>query len=154
MKAGEICNHDVVTVSPEDSIRRAAELMRQHHVGDVVVADRSGGFLTPLGILTDRDIVVAVIAENIGLDDVSVRDTMSDQLVTANEDDDLLATLMQMRENGVRRLPVVDGKGELVGILSADDVIGLVARELAEVWALIVRQKGRETKLRSKLSER
>ncbi len=149
MKAGEICNHHVVTVSPDDSIRTAAELMRQHHVGDVVVAERSGDSLCPLGILTDRDIVVEVIAENIGLDEVTVRDTMSDQLITAGEDDDLLATLMQMRENGVRRLPVVDGKGHLVGILTADDVIGLVARELAEVWALIVHQQGRETELRS-----
>lgn len=148
MKAGDICNHKVVTVSPEDSIRRAAELMRQHHVGDVVVANRSNGFLTPLGILTDRDIVIEVIAENVDLDDVSVRDTMTDRLITAKEDDDLLATVMQMRENGVRRLPVVDGKGQLVGILSADDVIGLVARELAEVWALIVRQQGREAELR------
>ncbi len=149
MKAGDICNHHVVTVSPEDSIKRAAELMREHHVGDVVVAQRSGGFLTPLGILTDRDIVVEVIAEDVGLDQITVRDTMTDQLITAREDDDLLATLMQMRENGVRRLPVVDGKGQLVGILTADDVIGLVARELAEVWALIVRQQGRETELRT-----
>lgn len=149
MKAGDICNHHVVTVSPEDSIKRAAELMREHHVGDVVVAQRSGGFLTPLGILTDRDIVVEVIAGDVGLDQVTVRDTMTDQLITAREDDDLLATLMQMRENGVRRLPVVDGKGQLVGILTADDVIGLVARELAEVWALIVRQQGRETELRT-----
>lgn len=149
MKAGDICNHHVVTVSPDDSIKRAAELMREHHVGDVVVAHRSGGFLTPLGILTDRDIVVEVIAEDVGLDQVTVRDTMTDQLITAREDDDLLATLMQMRENGVRRLPVVDGKGQLVGILTADDVIGLVARELAEVWALIVRQQGRETELRT-----
>ncbi len=149
MKAGEICNHHVVTVSPDDSIRRAAELMREHHVGDVVVAERSGGYLAPVGILTDRDIVVEVIAENVGLDQVTVRDTMTDQLITAKEDDDLLATLMQMRENGVRRLPVVDGSGRLVGILSADDVIGLVARELAEVWALIVRQQGRESELRS-----
>ena len=149
MKAGDICNHHVVTVSPEDSIKRAAELMREHHVGDVVVAQRSGGFLTPLGILTDRDIVVEVIAEDVELDQVTVRDTMTDQLITAREDDDLLATLMQMRENGVRRLPVVDGKGQLVGILTADDVIGLVARELAEVWALIVRQQGRETELRT-----
>lgn len=148
MKAGEICNHHVVTVFPDDSIRTAAELMRQHHVGDVVVAERSGKFLCPLGILTDRDIVVEVIAENIGLDEVTVRDTMSDRLITAGENDDLLATLMQMRENGVRRLPVVDGKGHLVGILTADDVIGLVARELAEVWALIVHQQGRETELR------
>ena len=148
MKAGEICNHHVVTVFPDDSIRTAAELMRQHHVGDVVVAERSGESLSPLGILTDRDIVVEVIAENVGLDEVTVRDTMTDQLVTANEDDDLLATLMQMRENGVRRLPVVDHKGHLVGILTADDVIGLVARELAEVWALIVHQQGRENELR------
>lgn len=148
MNAGDICNRQVVTVSPDDSIRTAAELMREHHVGDVVVAERSGGFLAPLGILTDRDIVVEVIAENVGLDEVTVRDTMSDQLITAKEDDDLLGTLMQMRENGVRRLPVVDNKGQLVGILTADDVIGLVARELAEVWALIVRQQGRETEIR------
>ena len=149
MKAGDICNHQVVTVSPEDSIKKAAELMREHHVGDVVVAQRNGGFLTPLGILTDRDIVVEVIAEDVELDQITVRDTMTDQLITAREDDELLATLMQMRENGVRRLPVVDGKGQLVGILTADDVIGLVARELAEVWALIVRQQGRETEFRS-----
>lgn len=149
MKAGEICNHHVVTVSPDDSIRKAAELMREHHVGDVVVAERSGGYLAPVGILTDRDIVIEVIAEDVGLDEVTVRDTMTDQLITAKEDDELLATLMQMRENGVRRLPVVDGSGRLVGILSADDVIGLVARELAEVWALIVRQQGRESELRS-----
>lgn len=149
MKAGQICNHHVVTVSPDDSIRTAAELMRQHHVGDVVVAERNGKSLSPLGILTDRDIVVAVIAEDVGLDEITVRDTMTDQLITANEDDDLLATLMQMRENGVRRLPVVDKAGRLVGILTADDVIGVVARELAEVWALIVRQQGRESELRS-----
>lgn len=149
MKAGDICNQHVVTVSPEESIRAAAELMRQHHVGDVVVVERSGGYLAPLGILTDRDIVVEVVAENVGLDEVTVRDTMSDQLITANEDDDLLATLVKMREKSVRRLPVVDSKGQLVGILTADDVIGLVARELAEVWALIVRQQGREMETRS-----
>ncbi len=148
MKAGDICNQHVVTVSPDESIRAAAELMRQRHVGDVVVVERSGGYLAPLGILTDRDIVVEVVAENVGLDEVTVRDTMTDQLVTANEDDDLLATLVKMREKGVRRLPVVDSKGQLVGILTADDVIGLVARELAEVWALIVRQQGREMELR------
>ena len=149
MKAGDICNQHVVTVSPEESIRAAAELMRQHHVGDVVVVERSAGDLAPLGILTDRDIVVEVVAKNVGLDEVTVRDTMTDQLITASEDDDLLATLVKMREKGVRRLPVVDGKGQLVGILTADDVIGLVARELAEVWALIVRQQGREMELRS-----
>lgn len=149
MKAGDICNHHVVTVSPDDSIKTAAELMREHHVGDVVVAKRNEGFLAPVGILTDRDIVIEVIAEDVDLDKVSVRDTMTDQLITANEDDELLATLMQMREKGVRRLPVVDAKGRLVGILTADDVIGLVARELAEVWALIVRQQGRESELRS-----
>ena len=149
MKAGDICNHHVVTVSPDDSIKTAAELMREHHVGDVVVAERNEGFLAPVGILTDRDIVIEVIAEDVDLDKVSVRDTMTDQLITANEDDELLATLMQMREKGVRRLPVVDAKGRLVGILTADDVIGLVARELAEVWALIVRQQGRESELRS-----
>jgi CBS domain-containing protein len=148
MKATDVCNREVVTVETHDSLRDAAALMRQHHVGDVVVVERSGGYLVPLGILTDRDIVVEVVAEGVELEDVTVGDAMTGELVTAGEDDDLLSTLERMRENAVRRLPVIDAKGVLVGIVTLDDIIGLLAKELTEVWALIVRERRHEAEQR------
>ena len=148
MKATDVCNREVVTVETHDSLRDAAALMRQHHVGDVVVVERSGGYLAPLGILTDRDIVVEVVAEGVEIEDVTVGDAMTGELVTAGEDDDLLSTLERMRENAVRRLPVIDAKGVLVGIVTLDDIIGLLAKELTEVWALIVRERRHEAEIR------
>jgi len=148
MKATDVCNREVVTVETHDSLRDAAALMRQHHVGDVVVVERSGGYLAPLGILTDRDIVVEVVAEGVEIEDVTVGDAMTGELVTAGEDDDLLSTLERMRENAVRRLPVIDAKGVLVGIVTLDDIIGLLAKELTEVWALIVRERRHEAEVR------
>jgi CBS domain-containing protein len=148
MKTADICNAEVVTVGTHDSLRDAAALMRQHHVGDVVVVDRSGGYLAPLGILTDRDIVVEVVAEGVELDDVTVGDAMTGELITAGEDDELLSTLERMREHAVRRLPVINDKGVLVGIVTLDDIIGLLAKQLTEVWALIVRERRHEVELR------
>ncbi len=148
MKTADICNAEVVTVGTHDSLRDAAALMRQHHVGDVVVVDRSGGYLAPLGILTDRDIVVEVVAEGVELDDVTVGDAMTGELITAGEDDELLSTLERMREYAVRRLPVINDKGVLVGIVTLDDIIGLLAKQLTEVWALIVRERRHEVELR------
>ena len=148
MKAGDICNHHVVTVSPDDSIKRAAELMREHHVGDVVVAHRSGGFLTPLGILTDRDIVVEIIAKDSQPEGVSVGDVMSFDLLTVPEDLTVSETIELMRAKSVRRAPVVDAENGLVGIVTVDDLIGLVAKQLAEIFALIVREQRREAELR------
>jgi CBS domain-containing protein len=148
MKTTDICNREVVTVGAHDSLRDAAALMRQHHVGDVVVVERSGGYLAPLGILTDRDIVVEVVAGGVELEDVTVGDAMTGDLGTAGEDDDLLSTLERMRENAVRRLPVIDAKGVLVGIVTLDDIIGLLAKELTEVWALIVRERRHEAEQR------
>ena len=148
MKIADVCNVEVITVETHDSLRNAAALMRQHHVGDVIVVDRSGGYLAPLGILTDRDIVVEIVAEGVELEDVTVGDAMTGDLITAGEDDELLATLERMREHAVRRLPVINDKGVLVGIVTVDDIIGLLAKGLTEVWALIVRERRHEAELR------
>lgn len=78
MPIGEICNREVVIVRKEDSILEAAKLMREYHVGDVVVVDDREGRVIPLGILTDRDIVVELIAKEVPLDSVSVQDVMSE----------------------------------------------------------------------------
>lgn len=149
MNIGEYCNRDVVTISPSESLRAAAELMREHHVGGVVVVDRDGGYVAPIGMLTDRDIVVEILAEGIGLDDVTVGDAMSREPVTAREDEDLVTTLEHMRKNGVRRLVIVNEKDELAGIITVDDFLGLIAKELAEVFALVVREQQQETKRRA-----
>jgi len=145
MKVGEVCNREVVWVDREASIREAARLMRRHHVGDLVVAEEvRGGRRIPIGILTDRDIVVELLAEQVPLEAVAIGDVMTFELLTAGEDDEVMETLQQMRSRGVRRVPVVDASGALAGILAVDDLIELVAEQLSDLVKLIGIEQQRE----------
>lgn len=148
MRVADICNRDVVTLAAEASLREAARAMREHHVGDVVIVDARGPEQKPLGILTDRDIVVEVLARNVDLDSVAIGDTMSFELLSICDDQSIDEAIELMRSKAVRRAPVVDVKGALVGIVSVDDLIGLVARNLAQIYALLVRGRERESTLR------
>jgi CBS domain-containing protein len=148
MSVGEICNRNVAVVEKERSIQEAAELMRKCHVGDLIVVGYDHNRKIPVGIVTDRDIVVELIAKKIPTDAVTVGDVMSYELVTAMEDDDLLQTLKLMRAKGARRLPVVDSGGSLVGILTVDDIVGLLAETLSDVSKLIERQQHLEQDIR------
>lgn len=148
MLVGKICNREVVFVEPESSIREAARLMREHHVGDLIVARGKSGKCVPVGIVTDRDLVIEVIAKDVGMDDISVGDIMSNQLVTAREGDDLLDTIKIMRARGIRRLPVIDDDGALAGILTVDDLIELFAEQLGDLSRLIARERKREQESR------
>jgi CBS domain-containing protein len=118
--------------------------MREHHVGDLVVIKEKTGKRVPVGIVTDRDIVLEVIAEGVSMDDVNVGDIMSDKLVTAREGDGLLDTIKVMRAKGIRRLPVVNDDNELVGILSVDDLIDLFSEQIVDLARLIAREQSRE----------
>ena len=144
MTTGKVCNRDVVFVHQQASIPEAARLMREHHVGDLVVIKEKTGKRVPVGIITDRDIVLEVIAEGVSMDDVNVGDIMSDKLVTARESDGLLETIKLMRAKGIRRLPVVNDDNELVGILSVDDLIDLFSEQIVDLARLIAREQGRE----------
>jgi len=144
MSIGQICNRHVVTIGPNASIREAAELMRTLHVGDLVVVEGQAGSRVPLGILTDRDIVVEIIAEEVDASAVSVGDVMSSGIVTAGEDDDVLETVKGMRSAGIRRIPVVDDGGVLMGIVSVDDILQVLAEGLSDVASLIFRERERE----------
>ena len=148
MSAGEYCNRDVVVIDKTESVREAINLMRKNHVGDVVVVEMHENASIPLGILTDRDIVVEILAEDVDLDAVNVGDVMSDQLVSVNEDTKLLDAIKQMRIKGIRRLPVVNESGELQGILSADDILELVVEQLSDIVGLISKETTNEIKLR------
>ena len=102
----------------------------------------------PIGIVTDRDIVVELIAKKVPTDAVTVGDIMSYELVTAMEDDDMLQTLKLMRAKGARRLPIVDARGSLVGVLTVDDIVELLAATLSDVSKLIERQQHLEQDIR------
>lgn len=144
MRVGDICIRDVVIVDKEGSILDAARLMREFHVGDVVVVEVRGGMRAPVGILTDRDIVVELIAEEIDFNAVAIKDVMSFKLITATEDEGIEEVIERMREHGVRRLPVVDGAGTLIGVLSVDDLVDLAAEQLANLVSLMNKEQGRE----------
>ena len=148
MSVGRICSREVITVERDATIQQAVALLREHHVGDLVVVDSEYSDSKPLGIITDRDIIIEIMAKEVPLDAVAVKDVMSDQLVTATDTDDLWEVLQRMRTVGVRRVPVVNASGTLVGILSTDDVIDLLAEGLSAVARLTSRQRAKEENLR------
>jgi CBS domain-containing protein len=148
MRVGEFCNRNVVIVGKATQVLEAAQLMRSHHVGDLVVIEERAGKRIPVGIITDRDIVVEMVAKGVALEAVSIGDVMSFELTTASEDDDIFDTVKLMRTRGVRRVPVVDKQGALVGILAIDDLLGLLEEFVGDVTGVIVREQAREQKVR------
>ena len=111
----EVCVLDVASCGRDASILEAARLMRQHHTGDLIVVDDPGGDRVPLGIVTDRDIVVEVLANELDPAKTTVAEIMSARLVIAGADEDISVAIERMRLHGVRRLPVVDDAGCLIG---------------------------------------
>ena len=111
---GEICNRDVVIAERKLSVVDAARLMRSHHVGDLVVVGELKGRNRPVAILTDRDIVVEVVAAAVAPDTLTVNDIMGQELATMQASEGVFEAVRYMRTKGVRRLPVVDRDGGLV----------------------------------------
>lgn len=146
MPISEFCNREVVFATREMSIPEAAQLMRRHHVGDLVVVNEVDGKRVPVGIVTDRDIVIEIIARSLDLDDFSVGDIMSPQLVSVQEKEGIFETIRLMRTKGIRRIPVVNQEGGLEGIVSVDDILNLLAEEMAELAKVAPRGQEREAK--------
>ncbi|MBI2379441.1 MAG: CBS domain-containing protein [Gammaproteobacteria bacterium] len=143
MSIGEYCNRNVVTVSRDASLYEAAKLMRRYHVGDLVVADDSPqGRKIPSGLLTDRDIVVEALGQEVpDISRLQVKDIVSREVLTIASNHSLHEAIKMMRSHGVRRLPVVDSQGCLLGIITADDAYARLAGEFGELAQLGVRQR-------------
>lgn len=148
MNAGEVCNREVVVAYRNTSLAEAAGLMRSHHVGSIVVVVDRLSERVPVGILTDRDIVVAVVAKGIDPRTLAVGEVMGDKLVTVREQDGVADALRLMREHGVRRIPVLNHSGALAGILTIDDVLEVISGQLGEFVRAIDRERVRETRAR------
>jgi CBS domain-containing protein len=148
MPVKDVCIRSVVHVGRDTTINEAAQLMRQHHVGDLIITNPDDDALRPIGIITDRDIVLSVVAPKLDSSVITVGDIMGDELVTCRADMGVSECIHKMRSRGVRRMPIVGESGELVGIVSVDDLIEMIAEELGELSKLIAREQGREARLR------
>lgn len=144
MPIGEICNREVVIVQPGCSTSEAARLMRQHHVGNVVVVEERGGVRVPVGIVTDRDLVVEIMAPELDQTAMTVGDIMVPGLATVTENAGVFEAIEYMRAKGVRRLPVVNNSGGLAGILTLDDLLELMAEELLALAKLVKYEQKKE----------
>jgi CBS domain-containing protein len=148
MPIGEICNRDTVVVKRDDTVLDAAKLMRQHHVGDVVVVEERDGVQIPVGIVTDRDLVVEIMATELDHTVITVGDIMEQELISVKQSVGIFEAIQYMRSKTVRRLPIVDENGALVGILSLDDLLELLSEELLAIAKVVNYQRQKETRRR------
>ena len=130
LTAGDICKRKVSVAYQHTSVVAAAQLMREDHVGALVVVEDANGSRQVRGLITDRDIVMSVVAMGLDPEPLCLEDVMSDQLVTADETDTLMDLMQAMREHGVRRVPVVGQGQELMGIVTLDAVLKILAHEM------------------------
>jgi signal-transduction protein with cAMP-binding, CBS, and nucleotidyltransferase domain len=131
------------------SIPDAARLMRDRHVGSLIVTDTIDGKPMPVGILTDRDIVIEIISRDISLDEVTVGDIMTYALLKVAENENIFDVAQRMRARGVRRVPVISRTGELIGIIAADDILELLSEELSLLSRITMREAEQEKTKRS-----
>jgi CBS domain-containing protein len=144
LSAGDLCTRNVVFAHRDMALGEAAQRMREHHVGCLVVVDDAVDGRVPVGLLTDRDIVIAVVARDVDVRTLQVDDVMSSTPVTAREADSLLDSLAAMRRAGVRRLPVTDAQGHLQGLLTLGDVVELIGEEMNLLMQVLVSARRRE----------
>jgi CBS domain-containing protein len=144
MLLNSFCMLDVVCCTPRTTALEAAYLMRSRHVGDLVVVEDDEVQKEPLGVITDRDIVVEVLAKGLDPATTLVGSVMKTPVVIAHEDEDSALTLERMRTHGVRRIPVVGRQGTLVGVVTADDMLRRLAADAGLLTEIVSRQQSLE----------
>lgn len=148
MNIGEICTPITVFAYKSMSVSEAARLMLEQHVGCLVVVDETDQGRYVVGVLTDRDITVAVVAREFNAQTTRVAEVMSTKLVSCRPGDSIADVLALMMREGVRRIPVTDAQGGLVGIVTLDDLIDIAAEQLRGFVQVIENERKREAKLR------
>jgi CBS domain-containing protein len=144
----DLCTPDAVACNPDSSVLQAARLMRQHHVGDVVVVEDMATDPSPIGVVTDRDIVVEVLGRELDPARVTLRQIMRTPAVIASTSEDVAQAVERMKAHGVRRIPVVDESSRLAGILCLDDLLKRLAADAATLAEVIAREQDREHRTR------
>jgi CBS domain-containing protein len=148
MPISECCSVEVVCCEPDTPVQEVAEMMRKEHVGDVVVVEMRDGKPVPTGIVTDRDIILEIVALKLDISAFTAGDIMNSPLISMHEDEGVFETLRTMRNHRIRRVPVVKEDGTLSGIVSSDDIINLLTNELSMMADTLVDQPAREAYIR------
>ena len=148
MQLTSFCMLDVACCSPRTTALEAAHLMRQKHTGDLVVIDDDERSPAPLGIITDRDIVVEVLGKGLDPALTTVGSLVRTPVVVAEEGEDSSQVLERMRSHGVRRIPVVGAAGKLVGIVTADDMLKRLAADATLLTEIFSKEQTYETRKR------
>ena len=140
----EFCTTDVAWCTRDTTVLEAARLMRKKHLGDLVIVDDPEDEFAPIGLITDRDIVVKVIGNELSAGETRVGEIMRTPLVTASDSEDSNAAIARMRQHGVRRLPVTGHHGKLVGIDTLDDLLKRLRSEVDSLLELIAKEQDQE----------
>ena len=148
MLLDSFCMMEVACCSPRATILEAARLMRRHHTGDLVVVDDDEARPTPVGILTDRDIVIEVLGKGLDPAVTTVGSVIRTPVVIAQGTDDSSAVLEQMRTHGVRRIPVVNHSGKLIGIVTVDDMLKRLATDATLMTEIVSHGQNHEARTR------
>jgi len=144
MLVRDVVNRNVTTVSPDATLAQCARRMRDDHVGSVVVIENN----RPLGVVTDRDIVLEAVAQSIDATTVTAREVIARSLASVAEDEDIVDALAHMREHGVRRLPVIGAGGGLAGIVALDDLLAVLAEQFTAAVDVYAAERTREGETR------
>jgi CBS domain-containing protein len=144
----DVCTPDVISCTADCSALHAARLMRQHHVGDVVVVENAETDPSPIGVVTDRDIVIEVLGRELDPARVTLRQIMRTPAVIASTGEDVAVAIERMKAHGVRRIPVVDQSSKLAGVLCLDDLLQRLAADATTLVEVITREQDRERRTR------
>lgn len=135
MSIKSICRKEFVSISPDATVKDAAGVMASKNVGSIIIV-KDG---SPVGIITDRDIVVRVVNKGLDSSSLKVQDVMTIDPICLNENVGLFEALETVKEKGVRRYPVIDDKGKIVGIISLDDIIYLIGKEMCDITQILLK---------------
>jgi CBS domain-containing protein len=146
MSIANLCHREVMTILESNSLAEAARVMRYQHIGYLVVINPVGEGEPPkiTGALTDRDIIIAVVAKEADIKTLKVRDVMTRDPLLLDINSSFDSALAHMRDSGVRRAPVVSSDGKLMGVLSMDDVIEAIATNLSCVATTYTKERQNE----------
>ena len=140
----EICTTDIAFCGRSTTVLDAARLMRTKHAGDLVIVDDASEGMAPCGVITDRDIVVKVLGNNLDPRTITVGDVMRTPIVVARDSEDLAEATARMRAHGVRRLPITDSGGKLIGIVTLDDLLKQLAAGSQALMDIVAREQDYE----------
>jgi CBS domain-containing protein len=144
-----ILSRELICVHADDNLREAGRLMRENHIGDLVVVREENGRKQPVGLVTDRDLAIETFGQEVSGDNLLVGDIMSRDLVTASVHDDIFQLIERMKSSGVSRLPLVDDEGNVTGIITAKRLTRILLEGLNDLFEMSEQRKENELSQRS-----